>query len=275
MNGPGHPPLQPFFLDAHPGRRFCVFYPAIGTCRGSVLYVHPFAEEMNKSRRMAALQARALAASGISVLTLDCYGCGDSSGDFREARWDIWKADIAAGVAWLRQRTAAPISMWGLRLGALLMLDVANSSDQPFERLVLWQPVLSGRTFLTQFLRLRLASDMLNGTGEKPSVQGLRERLAAGETLEIAGYELASPLATALDGLELADLGLPGTPHEWLEIGDGPQTPATTQVIEAWTKRGILVRNQRLQGEPFWQTQEITECPELIVRTTEGFTHGL
>ena len=267
--------IQPFFLDAQPGRRFCVFYPAQGTCRGSVLHVHPFAEEMNKSRRMAALQARALAAAGFSVLTLDCYGCGDSSGDFSEARWDVWKADVALGAAWLRQQSAAPLSMWGLRLGALLMLDAANAIPHPFERLVLWQPVLSGRTHLTQFLRLRLASDMLNGAGAKPSIQGLRDRLAAGETLEIGGYELAPPLAAALDSLELAELGRPGSAHEWMEIGDRPQTPATAQVIEAWTKRGIPVRNNRLPGEPFWQTQEITECPDLIVRTTEVFTHGL
>ena len=36
--------------------------------RGSVLYVHPFAEEMNKSRRMVALQSRMLAEKGFAVM---------------------------------------------------------------------------------------------------------------------------------------------------------------------------------------------------------------
>jgi alpha/beta superfamily hydrolase len=42
------------------------------------------AEELNKSRHVAAAQARAFAAAGYSVLQIDLYGCGDSSGDFGE-----------------------------------------------------------------------------------------------------------------------------------------------------------------------------------------------
>ena len=57
--------LEAFFLPAEPGTRFALFYPAQQVKpRGGVLYVHPFGEEMNKSRRMAALQARAFAAAG-------------------------------------------------------------------------------------------------------------------------------------------------------------------------------------------------------------------
>lgn len=47
--------------------------------RGSIVYIHPFAEEMNKSRRMAALQARALTLAGFAVLQLDLIGCGDEA----------------------------------------------------------------------------------------------------------------------------------------------------------------------------------------------------
>ena len=56
---------EAFFLAAETamdGQRFCLFYPAQGhSIRGLVLYIHPFAEELNKVRRMAALQARSLA----------------------------------------------------------------------------------------------------------------------------------------------------------------------------------------------------------------------
>ena len=43
--------------------------------------VKAWAEEMNKARRMAALQARLLAENGYAVLQIDLHGCGDSSGD--------------------------------------------------------------------------------------------------------------------------------------------------------------------------------------------------
>ena len=100
------------------GQLFCLYHPPQGDCRGAVLYVPPFAEEMNRARRIAAQQARALAALGYGVLQPDLGGTGDSSGDFGEARWDSWKDDLAACCAWLGERIAQPPVLWCLRLGA-------------------------------------------------------------------------------------------------------------------------------------------------------------
>src|SRR3546814_18352731 len=113
---------------------------------------------MNRSRRMAALQARALAALGIDVLLLDLFGTGDSAGDFRDARWEIWREDAMAAVAWLGARCGGRVGLWGLRLGTLLAAEVAAEMQAP--RLLLWQPVLSGERHLTQFLRLRVAAGL-------------------------------------------------------------------------------------------------------------------
>ena len=60
-------PAQPFFLDAPTGARFCLFHAPVGACRGALLYVAPFGDEMNRTRQLAARQARALAQSGIGV----------------------------------------------------------------------------------------------------------------------------------------------------------------------------------------------------------------
>ena len=60
---------EAFFLpvaNAQNSQRFCLFHPAQGGVRGGLLYLHPFAEEMNKARRMAALQARLLAENGFT-----------------------------------------------------------------------------------------------------------------------------------------------------------------------------------------------------------------
>ena len=74
-------PAQPGFVGRGPQRRFWLHHPARGgAVRARVLYLHPLAEEMNRSRRMAALQARALAAAGCEVLQPDLLGCGDSAG---------------------------------------------------------------------------------------------------------------------------------------------------------------------------------------------------
>src|SRR5262245_16378618 len=144
-------PFEAFFLPSGRGERFCVFYPAAGAPLGSVLSIHPFAEEMNKSRRMAALQARAFAARGYTVLQIDLMGCGESSGNFSEARWALWKDDVRTAHHWLRSHVGGAVHLWGLRLGALLAADCACERDPGFASLLMWQPVISGAQFMTQF----------------------------------------------------------------------------------------------------------------------------
>jgi hypothetical protein len=47
--------------------------------------VPPFAEEMNKSRRMIAEVGRRLEGSGVGMLLVDLFGTGDSEGEFAQA----------------------------------------------------------------------------------------------------------------------------------------------------------------------------------------------
>jgi len=275
----GSTPAQPFFLQADCGTRFCLYHPpqAEKECRGAFIYVHPFGEEMNKSRRMAALQARAFAAMGFGVLQIDLYGCGDSSGDFADARWDIWKQDIVAAREWLEERVSAPVSLWGLRLGALLALDFAKSAKKKVGQIILWQPVISGESFLTQFLRLRLANEMLStdrGSGSSTGgTSALRNTLRAGESLEVAGYELAPELASAIDGLKAVELAVTDSPVHWFEIvaePGRPMTPIGGKVVSAWRQSEVELFLHLVPCLPFWATQEIAECPELVTATTNA-----
>lgn len=274
---PRHAPARPFFLPARPGKRFCIYHaPSPDTeCRGTILYVHPFGDEMNKARRMAALQARAFSAKGFGVLLVDLYGCGDADGEFRDARWAIWKDDLATAKAWLEDHGSMPVSVWGLRMGALLALDFAAGQKAGIDRIILWAPIISGKSFLTQFLRLRLAGDLLaEGKKERGGVQALRNTLASGKTLEVAGYEISPALAAALDAVDAAALAPLDRAVHWFEIG--PDTsesmaPARAQVAQAWTRGGINLQVHRIACAPFWATQEIAECDGLVSATAEIF----
>lgn len=272
---PGQPPAQPFFLRTAQGERFCLYHaphPGAGS-RGTFIHVHAFGDEMNKSRRMTALQARAFAAMGYGVLQIDLFGCGDSSGEFGDARWDIWKHDLAAARQWLDSRHAGPVGLWGLRLGALLALDFAR--DTAVDRIILWQPVISGSAFLTQFLRLRLANEMLAGADDKAGgTHALRSTLAAGETLEIAGYALAPELAVAIDRLNAADLMVDQCPLHWFEIvpEEGrSMPPAAARTVAAWQQAGAELHTRLVPGPAFWATQEIETCPGLVSATAGLF----
>jgi len=270
---PRNLPAESFFLKTESGDRFCLYHPPHPNkeCRGVFIYVHPFGDEMNKSRRMVALQARAFADMGFGVLQIDLFGCGDSNGEFGNARWDIWKQDLGIARSWLENRTTAPISLWGLRLGALLALDFARSSAQMIDKIILWQPVISGELFLTQFLRLRLANEMLAGGLDKTTgTQAMRSSLAMGERLEVAGYELTSDLAATIDGLRAIKLMVSKVPVHWFEtVSESGRTmaPAGAKVVRAWEKEGGNLHVHLIPCLPFWATQEISECPELISAT--------
>lgn len=263
--------MEAFFLPTAEGSRFCVFHPAHGQTRANILFVPPFAEEMNKSRRMVALQARAFAQIGYSVLLIDLAGTGDSSGDFGDASWELWQKDLAFAAAWLNDREPAPLFVWALRLGALLALDSSAKSYIAPQRFLLWQPVVSGETFLTQFLRLRLAGDMLSGAQSTGGVQALRAELQVGTSLEIAGYEISPALGEAIDKLRLLTLRPASTPVHWQElVAESGRTlpPAAQRVADSWRAEDVHLTLETIACEPFWTTQEITECSALIKATS-------
>ncbi len=221
---------------------------------------------------MAAMQARAFASAGFAVLQIDLFGCGDSDGEFRDARWNIWKQDLKFAWDWLENRAAAPISLWGLRLGALLVLDFARNSEKPTENIILWQPVINGEAYLNQFLRLRVANEMLASTsGSKTTgTSALRGQLAKGQTLEIAGYDLTSDLAAAIDSSKAAELAITKCPVHWFEIVAEPGRPMTAagaNAIDQWRRSGVDPHIHLVPCMSFWATQEIAECPELISAT--------
>jgi exosortase A-associated hydrolase 2 len=277
---------EAFFLPIDEGRngeRFCLFHSAQGdVVRGSVLYIHPFAEEMNKSRRMVALQARALALAGFDVLQIDLLGCGDSSGDSGDANWQDWLNDVRQGCHWLQSRGRSPPSgtapgdspplwLWGLRAGCLLAVEAANQLNDPCN-LLFWQPASAGKQILQQFLRLKVAGDMLGGQA-KGVMEGIRQQLDGGASVEIAGYMLSSGLAS---GMEQAALSPPAGQNmvrqlEWLEVSarEGAElSPVSSKIFALWQQAGVDARNHIVSGPSFWQTTEIEDAPALIAATT-------
>ena len=219
---------------------------------------------------MVARQARAFADAGWTVLLVDLLGCGDSAGDFSDATWARWIDDLVDSAAWLRERHGERIVLWGLRTGALLAAEAAQRMPAT-SGLVLWQPVVSGKPYLQQFLRLKAAAGMVSPSdgGERVGTRELREQLARGEPVEIAGYTVAPDLAL---GLEAAELRRPreATPTAWLEVsasGDAELAPASRTRIERWRSEGHTITARAVEGSPFWQTLNVTEAPALIDAT--------
>ena len=281
--------MQPevFFHPAASGQRFYLHYPAQGASLcGLVLYIHPFAEEMNKSRRMASQQARALAQAGYAVLQIDLLGCGDSSGELQDANWQNWVNDVVQGCHWLRSKTSTsaagpkpvPLWLWGLRAGCLLAAAAAEQLNESCH-FVFWQAPASGKPLLQQFMRLKVANELMGGQ-TKGLMEGLHRQLARGAALEIAGYTLTPALA---NGLAQAVLTPPsqrelGQRLEWFELStqdNAPIGPAAYNTMAEWQQAGFEVRSHRVRGPSFWKTTEIEEAPALIKATLAALSHAV
>ncbi|WP_077034812.1 hydrolase 2, exosortase A system-associated [Pelomonas sp. KK5] len=269
-----------FFLpDEHGGQRFCIHHPAQGaTRRGQVVYVHPFTEEMNKSRRMAALQSRALAAAGFDVLQADLAGCGDSSGDFGDAGWQTWVDDVLRARRWLSEHAAgAPLWFWGLRAGCLLAAEAGQQLDEPVNY-CFWQPATSGKLVLQQFLRIKVAAEMMNGAN-KGLMDELKRQLADGGSIEVAGYQVSPDLAHGMEQSQLMPPSGGSGRVEWLELttrGD-PQddvqlSPVSARALAQWSAAGFQCSSRIVHGPSFWQTTEIEDAPELLPATVAALT---
>ena len=264
------------FLDAphSADQRYALLHRPVGPLRGRVLYLPPFAEEMNKSRRMAALQARALAEAGYAVLQIDLQGCGDSDGDFGDASWQGWIQDCLLGVEYLNTQVGreAPLTLWGLRAGCLLAPAVAESLDEACHFLF-WQPSTQGKLVLQQFIRLKTAAAMMDGQ-QKGLAEQVRQTLTQGDCVEIAGYRLPPGVA---HGLETASLKPPPRKLDsqprvaWIEISRSATelSPASQTMIGQWQNQGYAMRSALALGPSFWQTTEIEDAPELLTVTRE------
>ena len=262
----------PLFIDGSVGRVFAIYRPAAAPRRPrrSLLVLPPFAEEMNKTRRMVTLLAERAQECGIDTLVPDLTGTGDSAGELRDATTDIWRGDLEICVRWLVERGVEALDVLAVRFGGLLLDQLRLDDAVTPGRLVLWQPIASGRLLVSQFLRLRFAAGLIDGAGSVDS-SNLRDTLRREGSLQIAGYDLSDELACALEALELG--AQPVRRFErvsWFEVAAEEASdvgPAATRIVSAWRAAGTRVSSRTLAGDPFWATTEIATVPALIDAT--------
>lgn len=254
---------EPDFVHIDGRALFTLRFSPTGAVRRRVLVLPPFAEEANRSRRLTALTARALAAVGCEVLMFDLSGTGDSAGDFGEAAWEGWLAEVRAIANWFEWRVSEERpAVLAVRSGLLL----APALDLTGAEILGWQPVLDGGRYLQQFLRTRVMAEKFAGRSE--SVKELLERFRAGAAVEVAGYTLSAQLATAFAAVRIEAPALAvATAVGLLEFkpqgGSEPSAPVGA-LARALHERGCAASAEVLAAEQFWTTQEIA-APQVAV----------
>lgn len=265
--------VKPTYINGEKGELFvCRFSPECGDNSGRVtLILPPFAEELNKSRRMLSLQARQLARNGFTCVFPDLFGTGDSDGDFSDANWSLWCRDIQTVMSWIEAGGASSIDLLALRSGIFLAEPLFESSGLAIRRVALWSPVVDGRKMINQLMRTRLVA-----TGEgavRMSVDDCWQQLSTRGSIEIAGYSLSYELCENVASLDLNDLTLGSGPSvRWVDtvaIERDVPPKSSRQVIDHWRTQGTSVDYASVVGAPFWFGPEIEEVHTLITDTSE------
>lgn len=156
----------------------------------AVLLCYPVGSEYMRAHRAFRQLNALLNRAGFHVLRFD-YSCtGDSAGEGRDASLAEWLDDLDWAIDELQDTAMVErISVVGLRWGGLLAA-LACQGRSDIDRLILWDPVVSGRAYLDEQL----------GTPRPLGIVG------------IEGYPYSEALRDEMDGVELGP-----------ELVEGPQ----------------------------------------------------
>ncbi|MGZ5152638.1 MAG: serine aminopeptidase domain-containing protein [Burkholderiales bacterium] len=189
--------IEPFFFGPSNQQLFAIYHPPIGGSGQVLTVICPplFIEYMRTQLALRQL-AVSLADSGQHVLRFDYRGTGDSFGDLSETAISDWVDDVALAVREGRDLTGCSmVRLLGVRAGALLACKSAGGSSE-VERLVLWDPVPDGVTYLRGLRRMQGAIVELH-----PPLNRAERR----ETLhEYAGHRLSERMLEQLRSLDAA-----------------------------------------------------------------------
>jgi pimeloyl-ACP methyl ester carboxylesterase len=151
----------------------------------------PLAEDGNKAYRTMREVAAALARDGVLVLRFDYDGTGDSAGGFNDpGRREAWIDSVHAAVEEARRWGSGPLSLLGMRMGGAIAVAAARSRDLDLERLILWDPSMSGRSYLREQQLLHsvwpgLSEDVPPGSVETPGYLFAPETVAETRTFAV------------------------------------------------------------------------------------------
>ena len=221
--------MKPMFFGDSTRKLYGVYDAPTGVKRRrhAVLLCYPGVQEYATSlwgfRRLAAM----LAQDGHHVLRFDYFGTGDSSGRVEEGSTSVWLKDIEQAAAELKDLSGArQISLVGKRLGAALAVK-ACAAGVNAERLVLWDPVVSGFDYVSE----------LEMWDERRNLLLLHaDRRGKGRS-ELLGYPFPSGLRDELKSVDLTR-DAPSTPKT-VVIFAGEQRAAYRRLQDAYVALGI------------------------------------
>lgn len=176
-----------------------------------------------------------LAAAGTPMLRFDYPGTGDSlDGAVATAggHWAAWLNSVDQAAEWLKATTGVDrLVFCGLRTGAMLA-TLAAGKRSDVAGLLLFQPVVSGRTYVREMI---LEADLQSG---KTSTRG--------EDLDIREFLFSAATLDQISSVDLRQAALPSGLKAALFVR--PDARQIEECVAAWTAQGVDARQLGWDG---------------------------
>ncbi|MFH1701762.1 MAG: alpha/beta fold hydrolase [Candidatus Zixiibacteriota bacterium] len=154
-----------------------------------ILFCDPIFEEKQDSRRVLANWAIFLAQEGYNVLCFDFRGQGESVGMFSDFTLEDALKDIENCYQELKDKKGVErIGLFGMRYGCNLAAHAAIELKPEF--MILWAPIINGAQHADTLLRTNLTTQLLVHRKVVTNRKALIEKMQAGESVNIDGYDL-------------------------------------------------------------------------------------
>jgi alpha-beta hydrolase superfamily lysophospholipase len=250
-----------------------VSMPADLRARGGVVLCPPMGEESRAAHRTFRRLAEALAEQGLVALRFDYDGTGDSSGLQDDPdRVPAWLASIEAARGYLHELGVPSVAAVGMRLGATLAAAQAAAGGE-FSSLVLWDPCLSGRSFLREGEALYSFVDDLgqppdDGYRHTPGFQYDHATAAAMRTLDFGRLPTDRRLAAHLLLLNRTDRPVAEGVEKVLRAMpmDVETAPATAQdMLLDRTPSDCYVPEEALARVVTWLAEQVQDAVDVPV----------
>ncbi len=168
-----------------------------------------------------------LAAAGYATLRFDYPGTGDSCDEAvdRDGHWAAWQRSVDQAANWLRTTTGARrLVLVGLRLGTTLAA-LAAARREDVAALLLFEPVVSGRTYVRQLL---LEVEMLSGA-----------RPTRGEDLYLREFRFAPSTLDQIGEVDLRKLAFKAGTQ--VALCAQAESKAIEDAAVAWRAGGAMI----------------------------------
>jgi uncharacterized protein len=252
--------VEPFYFGT-PGKPLFGCYHApqsAPTQRCGIVLCYPAGQEYIRSHRSYRQLAFQLSQIGLPVLRFDFYACGDSHGECAEGTIPDWFSNIGSAIAEIRRRSGLfNICLIGLRLGGTLAM-IAGAQRGDIQRMVLWDPVVSGQSYLQELtilhqerLRHSLGKVTNGSTSERPA--------------ELLGFPITPPMLADLEKIEISSIGK--KPANDILILSSSDETIHARVRDHLEKLGARAEHQHLPGAKIWIEKNKTVVPNQLLKT--------